>query len=148
MCTLFNVPLYSHQRLQDHLIIINREDLNKAFKNSVDWKAGVIRPKCNNSQETIYALIENDHVGDWSTEMHHLQSQAWFWRWIDSEDGFCKGCQNVSRQQQSFSGLQWPRWLLTFFNQGMLLLGSNYFLIDHLSFIKMSNSSHKSSYDI
>ena len=36
MCTLFNVPLYSHQRLQDHLIIINREDLNKAFKNSVD----------------------------------------------------------------------------------------------------------------
>ena len=69
MCTLFNVPLYSHQRLQDHLIIINREHLNKAFKNSVDWKAGVIRLKCNNSQETIYALIENDHLGDWSPEM-------------------------------------------------------------------------------
>ena len=69
MCTLFNVPLYSHQRLQDHLIIINREDLNKAFKNSADWKDRFIRLRCNNSQQTIYALIENDHLADWSTEM-------------------------------------------------------------------------------
>ena len=28
---------------------------------------------------------------------------------LDSEDGFLIGCRNVSRQQQSFSGLQSPR---------------------------------------
>ena len=29
---------------------------------------------------------------------------------LDSEGGFRTGCRNVSRQQQSFSGLQSPRW--------------------------------------
>ena len=66
-------------------------------------------------------LIENDHLGDWSPEKDccwrltrldnlsrsHLQSQVLLK--IDSEDGFCVGCRNVSRQQQSFSGFQSPR---------------------------------------
>ena len=37
----------------------------------------------------------------------------WVFNWLkslDSEDGFRTGCWNVSRQQQSFSGLQLPRW--------------------------------------
>ena len=29
---------------------------------------------------------------------------------VDSEDGFRKGCRNVSRQQQAFSGLHSARW--------------------------------------
>ena len=32
---------------------------------------------------------------------------------LDSEDGFRTGCRNISRQQQSFSGLQSPRSLLS-----------------------------------
>jgi len=35
---------------------------------------------------------------------------------LDSEDGFRTGCQNVSHKQQSFWGLQSPRWS---FNQGI-----------------------------
>ena len=73
MCPLLNAPLYPHERLRDHfiliiIIIIHCEDLkSKAFKNSADWKDGVIRLKCN-LQQTIYALIENDHLGDCSPE--------------------------------------------------------------------------------
>ena len=32
---------------------------------------------------------------------------------LDSEDGFRTGCRNISRQQESFSGLQSPRSLLS-----------------------------------
>ena len=39
------------------------------------------------------SLIENDHLGEWSDLL---------------EDGFATGCPNVSRQQQSISGLQSP----------------------------------------
>ena len=38
----------------------------------------------------IYALIEKDHLGDWSPKKDSNQSQ-------DSEDGFRTGCRNVSR---------------------------------------------------
>ena len=31
-------------------------------------------------------------------------------KWLDFEDGFLTGCRNVSHQQQSFIGLQSPRW--------------------------------------
>ena len=45
----------------------------------------------------------------------------WIFNWLklslDYEDGFRTGCRNVSRHQQSFSGLQSPRW--SFFNQGI-----------------------------
>ena len=38
----------------------------------------------------------------------------WVFNWLklslDSEDGFCTGCQNISHKQQSLSGLQSPRW--------------------------------------
>ena len=38
----------------------------------------------------------------------------WIFNWLplplDSEDGFRTGCRNVSHLQQSFSGLQSPRW--------------------------------------
>ena len=36
------------------------------------------------------------------------------WQPLDSEDGFCSGWWNVSRKQQSFSGLQSRRWSFSF----------------------------------
>ena len=36
------------------------------------------------------------------------------WQPLDSEDGFRSGCWNVSRKQQSFSGLQSRRWSFSF----------------------------------
>ena len=39
---------------------------------------------------------------------------VWIFNWLrpsrDPEDGFRTGCRNISHKQQSFSGLQSPRW--------------------------------------
>ena len=61
-------------------------------------------------------LIEKDHLDDWSPEMDcrlRLMFGQQVWKpssesSLDSEDGL-SGCQNVSRKQQPFSGLQSPR---------------------------------------
>ena len=43
---------------------------------------------------------------NWET----IASATTFPSLLDSEDGFHTGCQNISCKQQSFSGLQLPRW--------------------------------------
>ena len=93
--------------------------------------------------EVESTLIEKDHLGDWSREDYCLQLTFWqpvqkpcsessdslswkfkiacqgFWifNWLRlslySEDGFCTGCREICRKQQSFSGLQSPRWSLS-----------------------------------
>jgi len=55
-----------------------------------------------------------------------------FWEDYHSEDGFRTGCRNVSHEQQSFSGLQSPRW--SFSIKVTLLLGSNHFLINEKNY--------------
>ena len=71
------------------------------------------------------SCFQNDHLGNWSPGMDCCRRLT-FRQPVrtDSEDGFRTGCRNVSRQQQSFSGLQSPD---DHFNQGMLLLCSNHF---------------------
>ena len=61
-----------------------------------------------------------DHMGDWSPEKDCCLrltfrpctcAEAIFRvKSLDFEDGFRTGCRNVSRKQQSFLGLQSPRW--------------------------------------
>ena len=46
---------------------------------------------------------------------------------LNSEDDFCTGWRNVSRKQQSFSGIQSPRWWFSV--KVTSLLGSNHFII-------------------
>ena len=60
-----------------------------------------------------YSLIENDDLGDWSSENDscwRLTFRQPVWKpsleSLDSKDGFHRVCRNVSHQQRSFSGLQ------------------------------------------
>ena len=53
--------------------------------------------------------IENGHLGDWRPEKDRCQWLS-HTNSLDSEDSLRTGCWNVSHQQQSFSGLQSPRW--------------------------------------
>ena len=75
------------------------------------------------SEHYLFTLIEKDHLGYWS----HLQSHLL----LDSEDGFRTGCRNVSHKQQSFSGLQSPRW--SFSTKVCYSWVQNHFLIIHLA---------------
>ena len=80
------------------------------------------------AQVKLEALIEDDHLGDWSTEKDCCWGLTFLQvKWLDSEDGFFSACWKVSHQQQSFSGLRTPVTQMITFNQGMLLLDSDYF---------------------
>ena len=86
--------------------------------------------------KNLYLDIEKSRVKikhcksylDWKRSSGHwdfTHQGFWILNWLrlllDSEDGFRTGCQNVTRKQQ-----------MIFFNQRMLLLGSNHFLIVNL----------------
>ena len=51
----------------------------------------------------VIGVLRRTVVGDWRFD--NLRGSH-----LDSKDGFRTGCRNVSRQQQSFSGLQSPKW--------------------------------------
>ena len=69
---------------------------------------------------TIYLhnLFTTNHITCLTATLSidQANSSPWFMNFqltklsLDSEDGFRKGCRNVSHKQQSFSGLQSPRW--------------------------------------
>ena len=63
--------------------------------------------------------------------------------WLDSEDGFRTGCRNVSHQKQSFSDSNHPDDLFQPI-EGMLLLSSNHFLINVISFDRVFGNRKKS----
>ena len=82
--------------------------------------------------QEYHTLIDKDHLGDQCPEkdcclglMFRQRMQKPSSESSDYEDDFRTGCWNVGHKQQSFSGLQSPRWS---FSIKVILLGSNHFL--------------------